>query len=40
MKIVIPNSFPGKEELINEMEAQQKQEREMQKNKASNFKAA
>lgn len=39
-KTVIPNSFPGKEQLINEMEAQQKMEKEMEKTRINNLKQA
>lgn len=39
-KMVIPNSFPGKEELINHMERQQEMERQRQKDKIDNMKQA
>jgi len=38
--MVIPNAFPGKEELINEMEQQARMEREQEKSKIDNMKIA
>jgi len=35
--MVIPNAFPGKEQLLNEMEMAQKMERESRKNRISNI---
>jgi nuclear GTP-binding protein len=39
-KMVIPNSFPGKEKLINEMEAQAKMEKAEALQKVNNLKQA
>lgn len=39
-KMVIPNNFPGKEELINEMEHQEKMENERVKSKIDSMKLA
>lgn len=38
--MAIPNSFPGKEELINEMEEQRRMEMQKQKSKVDSLKTA